>query len=248
MLSTPPATPPLSILMYHQIGLYPRPKAHRALFCHIGRFRQQLAYLKYTGFRVLSLEEARQCLFEGRPLPQRSVVITVDDGFDDFREHAWPALQEYGFPATVFLVSSLIGKNAAWLQDRPQQSRLMDAASIRRLHQEGCHFGSHAMSHPRLTQLTAAQQRQEIFGSKQALEDLLGAEVPDFCYPYGDYNAQVRDLVQEAGYRTGLTCIRGAANTAHNPFELPRKAISYGDNLIGYAWKLHMKHKRKDGQ
>ena len=100
------------------------------------------------------------------------------------------------------------------------------------------------MSHPRLTQLTAAQQRQEIFGSKQALEDLLGSEVPDFCYPYGDYNIQVRDLVQEAGYRTGLTCIRGAANTAHNPFELPRKAISYGDNLIGYAWKLHMKHKR----
>ena len=51
-----------------------------------------------------------------------------------------------------------------------------------------------------------------------------------------------RDLVQEAGYRSGLTCIRGAANYAANPYEIPRKAISYGDNLIGYAWKLNFKH------
>jgi peptidoglycan/xylan/chitin deacetylase (PgdA/CDA1 family) len=88
-------------------------------------------------------------------------------------------------------------------------------------------------------------QRNEIFGSKAALEDLLGAEVPDFCYPCGLCDQRSRDLVEEAGYRTGLTCIRGAANTSHNPFDLTRKAISYGDNLIGFMWKVHMKHERK---
>jgi peptidoglycan/xylan/chitin deacetylase (PgdA/CDA1 family) len=245
MSTLPPASPPMSILMYHQIGRYPRPDAHRALFCHIDRFRSQLGYLKATGFKVLSLAEAHQCLFEGKPLPKRSVVITVDDGYDDFREHAWPALREHGFPATVFLVGSLLGKSAQWLTGRPELPPLMDAAAVRQLHREGAHFGSHAMSHPRLSKLSSAEMRAEIFDSKAVLEDVLGAAVPDFCYPYGDYNTEARDLVQAAGYRTGLTCIRGAANTAHNPFELPRKAISYGDNLIGFAWKVHVKHARK---
>ncbi len=238
----PPESPPLSILMYHQIGRYPRPDAHRALFCHIDRFRGQLRYLKLAGFKVLSLAEAYRCLFQGEPLPKRSVVITVDDGFDDFREFAWPALKEYDCTATVFLVSTLVGKSADWLPALPP---LMDAATIRQLHSEGAHFGSHAMTHQRLSKLSPEAQRNEIFGSKAALEDLLGAEVPDFCYPYGDYDQRSRDLVEEAGYRTGLTCIRGAANTSHNPFELTRKAISYGDNLIGFMWKVHMKHERK---
>ncbi len=234
----------MSILMYHQIGPYPRPDAHRAAFCHIDRFRDQLRYFKWAGFKVLTLDEARRCLFEGAPMPQRSVVITVDDGYDDFRQHAWPALQEFGFPATVFLVSKLVGRRAAWLTNRDQPP-LMDAAAIRQLRREGAHFGSHAATHPRLSQLDAAQQRAEIMDSKAELEDLLGEAVDDFCYPYGDYNASARDLVQAAGYRTGLTCIRGAANHSHNPFELTRKAISYGDNLIGLAWKLHVKHARK---
>ncbi len=248
MLLTPPASPPMSILMYHQIGPYPRPDAHRQLYCHIDRFRDQLRYFKWAGFEVLSLAQARQCLFEGAPMPKRSVVITVDDGYDDFRQYAWPALQEFGFSATVYLVSSLLGKKAEWLQgqkDFPVLSPLMDAAGIRQLRKEGCDFGSHAVTHPRLTQLSPEAMRAEVFDSKAALEDLLGEAVPDFCYPYGDYNERTRDLVQEAGYRTATTCIRGAANFSHNPFELTRKAISYGDNLIGLAWKLHAKHARK---
>jgi peptidoglycan/xylan/chitin deacetylase (PgdA/CDA1 family) len=242
---TPPASPPLSILMYHQVGVFPRPAAHRAAYCHIKRFRDQLWYLKTFGFKVLSMAEAHACLFQGKPLPARSVVLTFDDGYDNFAEHAWPALQEYGFPATVFLVSALLGKTAQWLTNESPQPSLMSAATVRRLHHEGVNFGSHAVSHQRLSTLQPAQIRSEIFDSKAVLQDLLGCEVPDFCYPYGDYNPMARELVEEAGYHTGLTCIRGAANTAHNPFEIPRKAISYGDNLIGVAWKLHMKHERK---
>lgn len=244
-MNRPPAAPPLSILMYHQVGVFARPSAHRAAYCHIDRFRAQLRYFKRFGFSVLSLTQARAALFEGAPLPRRSVVLTFDDGYDNFREYAWPALQEHGYPATVFLVSSLVGKTAQWLADEPAPPALMSVATVRRLQDEGVHFGSHAVSHRRLSTLSTAEMRTEITSSKSALEDLLGREVPDFCYPYGDYNREARDMVEQAGYRTGLTCIRGAANTADNPFEIPRKAISYGDNLLGVAWKLHVKHARK---
>jgi hypothetical protein len=66
---TPAATPHLSILMYHQVGVFPRPAAHRAVFCHVDRFKAQMAYLKAMNFSVLSMDQARACLFEGQPLP-----------------------------------------------------------------------------------------------------------------------------------------------------------------------------------
>ncbi|HPE59530.1 MAG TPA: polysaccharide deacetylase family protein [Thiolinea sp.] len=243
----PPPGPALSILMYHQVGRFPSPSTHRALYCHVDRFRAQLAYLKYMRFTVMDLGQVCACLFGGQPLPPRAVALTFDDGFADFRTHAWPLLQAYGFPATVFAISALIGRRASWMTgaEFPEPAALLDGKALRELQQEGLHIGSHAMTHQRLSQLTPPQARAEVFDSKAALEDLLGVAIADFCYPYGDYTPQVRDLVQEAGYRAGLTCIRAAANHAHNPFELPRKAISYGDSLAGYAWKLHVKHARK---
>ena len=246
-LVLPPARPALSILMYHQVGRFAAPATHRALYCHVDRFRAQLAYLRHLRFTVMDLGQVQACLFAGQPLPPRAVALTFDDGFADFREHAWPLLQEHGFPATLFAISALIGQQATWMSgpEFPDPAPLLDGPALRALQQEGLHIGSHGMSHQRLTRLTQQQARAEVFDSKAALEDLLGVAVPDFCYPYGDYNRQVRDLVQEAGYRSGLTCVRAAANYARNPFELPRKAISYGDSLAGYAWKLHVKHARK---
>ncbi|EGJ09781.1 MULTISPECIES: polysaccharide deacetylase family protein [Rubrivivax] len=241
-LKTPPAEPPLSVLMYHQFGHFARPKAHRAQFCDSARFGSQLAYLRRMGFDVMSLESARQALFEGAALPRRGVVLTVDDGYQNFADHAWPALQAQGMPATVFIVTSLVGRKSEWLQGFAEQPPLMDAPTLRRLRREGVHFGSHSLTHPRLSRLAPEQMRAEIFDSKAALEDLLGEAVTDFCYPYGDYDERARDYVREAGYRTGLTCIRGKANGARSPFDIPRKAISWGDNLLGFAWKLHFKH------
>lgn len=245
-LETPAATPHVSILMYHQVGEFARPAAHRAVFCHVKRFRAQMAYLKFMNIPVLSLEQAHRVLFEGQPLARPAVVLTFDDGYENFQEHAWPILQAHGFPVSVFLVSDLMGKSSEWLgSEFSDHPALMSASTVRQLASEGVSFGSHACSHPRLSRLDDAHMRREVFDSKSALEDLLGREVPDFCYPYGDYNARTVELVQEAGYRTGLTCVKGPANTALNPLEIPRKAISYGDNLIGFAWKLHFKNKRK---
>lgn len=238
--------PLVSILMYHQVGRFSSPRKHRAVFCDVGRFRAQMAYLKWTGHHVISLADAYRGIFQGAPLPSRPVVLTFDDGYENFREYAWPILQRYGFPATVYLVSSLLGRSASWLDKDMSDARLMDAATIRSLRAEGVHFGSHTLTHCRLSKLDENDQRAEIFESKAELEDILGESVTDFCYPYGNYDIRSRDLVAEAGYNTALTCIRGAANTADNAFEIPRKAISYGDSLIGFLWKLHMKNARKD--
>jgi peptidoglycan/xylan/chitin deacetylase (PgdA/CDA1 family) len=230
--------------MYHQVGDFRRPASHKACFCDTGRFRSQMRFLARTGFRVIGLDQALAGLFYGAPLPRRPVVLTFDDGTQDFHDHALPILRALGYPATVFPVTGLLGRQADFVTYRPVP-RLMSAATLRAVHDAGVRVGSHTVSHPRLTQLGPDAVTRELADSKAVLEDLLGAPVDHFCYPKGDYDERVRDQVRDAGYRSALTTVRGAANTAANPFEIPRKAVSFGDNLIGYAWKLLFKHAQK---
>ena len=73
------------------------------------------------------------------------------------------------------------------------------------------------MTHPRLTALPPECARAEIFDSKRALEDRFGIPIRHFCYPYGDYNRAVRDLVEEAGYATACTVQVRPQRAGHPP-------------------------------
>jgi peptidoglycan/xylan/chitin deacetylase (PgdA/CDA1 family) len=206
-----------------------------------------MAFLKFAGYHVISLREAYAALFEDAPLPPgHSVVLSFDDGYENFADHALPAMVEHGYPSVLFAVSGLLGQPAKWLPEGVDNSPLLSAAHLRDLRGAKVEIGAHTVNHPRLSQLEHGQARQEISDSKAALEDVLGEAVDFFAYPYGDYNPQIRDIVAQAGYKAALTCSRGAANTAPNPFEIPRKAISHGDNLFGVFWKLAVKNRRKD--
>lgn len=242
ILKNPSLSPPITVLMYHQVGRFNNPKLHRPVYCDVGRFRRQMAWLYWFGYNVISWDDAYACLFQGKPIPPRAVVLTFDDGCENFHEYAWPVLKKYNFPVTMFLVAGMLGESTRWMDDVPEEAPLMDVKTIRNLQEEGVHFGAHSMNHVRLALCSPEDARDEIFSSKSKLESILEMPITDFCYPYGSYNEQVADMVSEAGYRSGLTCIRGAANYAKNPFEIPRKAISYGDTLPGYLWKIHKKN------
>ncbi len=239
--------PKISILMYHQVGEFAKPDSHRATFCHIRRFRAQMAYLYYFGYKVLSLDQAMDALYGGLNISKKhAVVLTFDDGYVNFERYAFPVLKKYGFPSTVFLVAGLLGKNAQWLADDGRYAPdLMDISTVKRLRAEGVSFGSHALTHPRLTQISPHILEKEVKESKRLLEEVFDEEIKYFCYPGGEYNTEVVQAVKEAGYEAALTCDRASAVSHDDPFLLPRKAISFGDSLAGYFWKLHMKHKRK---
>jgi peptidoglycan/xylan/chitin deacetylase (PgdA/CDA1 family) len=236
----------VSILMYHQVGRFAPMHAHRSTYCDHRRFAAQMAMLHHLGYRVLRLEEALACLAGRKPVPPRAVVLTFDDGYENFYEYAWPALQRYGFTAVVYLISDLVGKPSSWFaRDGRDTPMLMDGPRIRQLHAAGIEFGAHSMSHVKLAEQTTERIRQEVSGCKRALEDILGAPVLDFCYPYGSHDMRAVEAVAEAGYRSGVTCEKASASGHDDPLTLPRKAISYGDSLAGVWWKLHMKHDPK---
>lgn len=237
----------INILMYHQIGHFPRltgtMRAHRSTYCRVERFAAQMAYLARFGYSVLSMDDVLACVRGVRSVPPRAVALTFDDGYRGFREHAWPVLQRFGFPATVYVVAGLLGRPSTWFaRDGRDTPLLMNAAELRALHDEGCTIGAHSTSHTRLAGLERARLQDEVNGCRNRLEDALGERVTHFCYPYGSHDLAAVEAVAAAGFDTATTCARAPASTADDPLTLPRKAVSHGDNLVGLWWKLHFKH------
>lgn len=242
-----PVTNRISILMYHQVGDFAPMKAHRANYCDHHRFAAQMALLHHFGYRVLDLDEALACLRGSRAIPARAVTLTFDDAYENFMEYALPVLQRHGFPATLYAISGYLGRFAEWFSKDPGRPvpRIMSAHQIREVRSSGIAVGSHTVNHVKLAEVPPQLRREELVTSKSALEDVLGEEVEHLCYPYGSFDLDTLRTASEAGYSSATTCLRGAAEPIDNPLALPRKGISYGDDLIGYFWKLSVKHAPK---
>ena len=236
----------IPILMYHQVGRFPAMKQHRATYCDLDRFRRQMKWLGLAGYRVIRLDEAVTALRENSRLDEKNVVLTFDDAYENFYENAFPILTEMGYPATLYVIAGMIGKRADWLAtDGHDAARLMDAAQLREVQTSGITIGSHSFHHIHLAEQDRQTIAAETADSKAALEDLLGTAVEDFCYPYGSHDRRCVEAVKAAGYATATTCQRAAATARFDPHALPRKAISFGDTLPGYWWKLVGKNKPK---
>lgn len=236
----------ISIFMYHQVGRFAEMREHRASYCDTDRFRGHLRYLKFIGAHVMSMSAAVAALDGDQPIPPRAVVLTFDDGCENFYENALPILQEYGFPAIVYAIAGMTGKSAQWLAASGHPTPpLMTDARLREVAASGVEIGSHAYGHIHLAGLPETSLRHEVSDSKRRLEDVLGRPVEHFCYPYGSHDLAAILATAEAGYRSAVTCQRGAATSAFDVLALPRKGVSYGDDAIGFAWKLHMKNKPK---
>lgn len=215
----------IPILMYHNIARLPREATrNRSLYVGPGAFARQMWLLRRLGYTGLSMSAAMPYLrgeWQGRV-----VAITLDDGYADNLEAALPVLQRHGFGATCYAVSGSLGRYNTWDADKLSVRKpLMTRAQLRAWHDGGMEVGAHTRSHPRLTQIDDARLRAEIGGCKADLEDLLGAPVGQFCYPYGDMDDRVVAATREAGYTAATTTRRGRARAGMDAWRLPRVPV-----------------------
>lgn len=235
----PMSTPAVSVLLYHEIGLQPRASANLDCFCALGQFAEQMRFLKASGFAVRAASEVYESLHRGERPSADTVVLTFDDGDTSFLDLAMPVLESLAFPSTVFAVAGQLGRPAGWVRDPRNAVPLMTAAQLRSLAAVGVDIGSHSMTHPRLTELSGAQALGELRDSKHLLEDLLGRPVTSFAYPHGRYDDGVAGLAEAAGYRYAYsTDGQGQVDGGSDRFRIPRKYITYHDNLDSFAAKL----------
>jgi peptidoglycan/xylan/chitin deacetylase (PgdA/CDA1 family) len=169
-------------------------------------FRRGITKLREHGYTALSLHGVADSLGRGDPLPERSVIITFDDGYGNFYAEALPVLQECRMTATVFVIAGTPSGGRESFEGR----ELLSWQQIREMHQRGIEIGSHTLTHPDLTKISQNQIESEIHGSKKLLEDRLGAPIHSFCYPFGRYDTQSRQLASQTydcacSDRLGLT-------------------------------------------
>lgn len=221
------------ILTYHHVGRRPRGARLKGLYVSPKWFARQMVELKTAGFQTPSFAMAAR----GGPNSQPNIFLTFDDGFRDVFAHALPVLAAQGYRAILFLVSDLIGKTNEWQQRAGDVVEpLMDAAQIREWLAAGMEIGAHTRTHPRLTRLSPVEAREEIVGSRKSLEDRFGVAVEHFCYPYGDWNPAVRDLVQAAGFVTACTTAPGVNRVGQSPWELRRFTARYPSRQLRGWW------------
>ena len=226
------------ILMYHMISetKYTNEKKY---CCSPKRFKSHMAYLKRTGYHVISLDELVNSITDCNQLNRKSVVITLDDGYMDNWENAFPILQEFGFPATVFVISQLIGNTSEWLQEGGcKKQNLLRWSELRKMATKRITIGAHTRTHPSLTEIDIVSATEEIQGVKKELEERLGIPINFFAYPYGKMNEAVNEIVRGAGYKAACSTVSGFNCKGQDLFKLRRLDIYGTDSLFQFILKL----------
>ena len=225
----------IPILMYHRVAPAGA-DMNRRWRVTPQEFEAQLAHLERCGYHSISFEAWRRSVDLNRPLSGRGVIITFDDGFVDFADHAWPLLKKFGFEATMFLVAGLVGRSNEWDHHRGgERIPLMDWNTIRQLQDEGVRFGGHTVSHPHLTGVSIDRCAAELAESRLILQRGLRQNVNVFAYPFGDYDEPVQHLTGACGYDFAVTCRSAYANHGHNMLALPRVEVDGTADLAAFA-------------
>jgi peptidoglycan/xylan/chitin deacetylase (PgdA/CDA1 family) len=227
--------------MYHRVG-DARNGWERRYCVSPERFASHMQALQCRGMRPSPIEDFVAWLEGNRnPLPDGSFVLTFDDGFLGVYQHAFPLLSRMGWPATVFLVSGLIGKRDAWTQrENPsgQTYPLLGHSEIAEMLRGGFSFHSHSRSHPDLRRLSRASLREELVGAREDLEELLGCSVPYFAYPYGWYNDEVLRAVKASGYTAAFSAQPGFNRRDADRYRIRRLDVYGTDTAAALLRKI----------
>lgn len=193
-------------------------------------FAEHLAYL-YRHFNVVPLPDAINALRNGTGLPDKSVAITFDDGFDNILTNAHPLLRKYGFPYTIFINPALIGR----------ASKQLTWEEVTQMSEEGVTFANHTMAHQHLlnrqkvivndthneTKTTENETQwlsrvlEDITQAEAILEARLGYSLRYLAYPYGEFNRTLSEALRELDY-VGFAQHSGGVSSQSDFTALPR--------------------------
>jgi peptidoglycan/xylan/chitin deacetylase (PgdA/CDA1 family) len=236
----------IPILMYHNIGEPPDGAKLRSLYVRTGAFGRQMWLLKLLGYKGVSMSEVMPYLRGEKT--GKVVAITFDDGYLDTLEHALPVLNTFGFTATCYFVSGRLGQHNDWdAAALNVNKQLMTAGQVKAWQAAGMEVGAHSRTHPRLTQCSDVQLADELAGSKQDLEALIGEPVTQFCYPYGDVDKRVAEATRQAGYDAATTVYRGRARAGDDPMMLKRVLVTGSNMMLHLLLKLFTGYEDKRG-
>ena len=219
--------------MYHRIE-EPPPGANvyrRDLSVTPDNFRAQLRYLRQEGYETIVLNDLTLHLTMGKPLPQKPVILTFDDGYADAYTNAFPLLQKFGFVGTFFLVSAPIDA---------QNPDYLSWGQVKEMHAAGMEFEPHSYDHPDMRNRGFDFVVFQVLAPKEAIEARTGETCRFFAYPSGRYDQYVIDVLRSAGYWGAVLTEQGATHTGDELFTLKRVRIHGGEDMDKFVRMLDL--------
>ena len=206
------------ILQYHRFGEDRYPSTSVT----IEQLEAHIAHFRGGGYAVLPLPEILDALRAGRPLPERTLAITVDDATRSTFVEAWPRLAAAGLPFTVFVATDPVDQGHAGI---------MSWDELRRLVAAGVTIGNHSAAHGFMWRNDDATNRADLMRARRRLKEELGIDPTLFAYPYGEWDSALRALVAELGFTTAFGQHSGAVGAHSDRLNLPRFALNrnYGE-------------------
>lgn len=220
------------ILMYHSAAPS-QSRGFRRFAIPAELLEEHARFLHEHGYRSLTVSGLVDAMAQrSAPSLDKTVVLTFDDGFEDFHTTALPILQKYGLTATLYVVTGCVGGGARWLAGVGEgDRRMLSWSQIAEIADAGVEVGAHTVTHAALDAIPFFQAREEIRVSKQMLEQQLAMEVRSFAYPFGFYTRAVRDAVEESGFDSACAVGYAMCTSANDRFTLSRH-IAPGDATV----------------
>ncbi len=226
--TTPTPVPPsargfVPILCYHHIRDWRSSDGEedRVYIAPTAKFDAQLKYLKDNAYHAVTSEQIYQYYANGKPLPDKPIMLTFDDNDGTQYTNALPLLKKYGFNATFFIMTVTLDKE-----------NYMTSDQLKELDKGGFDVQPHTWDHHMVTQYkTDEDWQRQIVEPKKTLEDLLGHPTPYFAYPYGVYNSTSAEKIKSYGYKAAFRLSEVMDKDADPLFAIQRQIAN------GY-WKL----------
>jgi peptidoglycan/xylan/chitin deacetylase (PgdA/CDA1 family) len=212
--SNPPATSvQVPILTYHRVHAYQSEykKSVPDETVEPSAFAKQMDALTQNGYQTVTQTQLYHAMFDGKPLPPKPVLITVDDGYKDDVTDILPVLKSHHMVATFYIIT-----------DRLHEQGFVDPGDVRMLDQAGMDIGAHTRTHADLARLGPQQLRDQVEGSRDALVSILGHPVYYFAYPFGTFSPSAVTELRNAGFVQAVTTHSGTQEFARDSLTMPR--------------------------
>ena len=219
-----------AILGYHDV----RERGGSPMLIAGSKFREQMQAIKDSNIPVIPFSDVMAWKRGEKNVPQESIVITFDDGWEGVYEHAFPVLKEFGFPFTVYLYKKYVnigGRSMSWEQ-------------IREMMAHGCDVQSHSVSHENMKKKPSRARTEtdyqewvlaELKDSREFLEENLKTKVTSFAYPYGIFDDEIMNTALQIGYES-LVTVNGQKVTWDTPAGKLGRYIVHGDSDTNFKY------------
>lgn len=211
------------MLYYHSVN----PSEANEIIISPEKLKNQLMLIKNLGYNTITIDELNDYLTSNKNIPEKSIVISFDDGYMDNYTYAFPILKELNMKATIFLITSGI-----------DDGYYLSSDQIKEMASYGIDFESHTVSHKKLDTLTYEEQLSELKNSKITLENLLNKKINTIAYPFGAYNEDTIKAAKEANYTLAFTTKYGNIHIGDSLLELNRIYVNTYDTMDKFKERL----------